>query len=269
MQNLPRPQVEARVAEMLSLVGLAGYEGRRVYDLSGGEQQRVALARSLAPGPSLLMLDEPLGSLDRALREELMNELRAILKQVGVTSIYVTHDQQEAFAVADRLIIINRGRMVQQGTPQAIYWRPASPWVSRFLGLTNLIRGRVAALETGPDRRPVPVVDTPLGRLVLQDAGQVTVGHEINVLIRPEAARLAAECPDEGDVGIEGIVRECSFRGGHYRLVIRHGAGLDLAFELVSSSLHLPEPGDPIALALRPEAFGVLMEEENDQSAAG
>ena len=92
------------MAEMLDLVGLAGYEERRVYDLSGGEQQRVALARSLAPGPRLLMLDEPLGSLDRALREELMNELRNILKRVGVTAIYVTHDQQEAFALADRVM---------------------------------------------------------------------------------------------------------------------------------------------------------------------
>jgi ABC-type Fe3+/spermidine/putrescine transport system ATPase subunit len=131
MQAWTLRQSEARIAEMLELVGLEGYEQRRVYDLSGGEQQRVALARSLAPGPRLLMLDEPLGSLDRALREELMNELRAILKQVGVTSIYVTHDQQEAFAVADRVIVMKRGCIVQQGTPQAVYWRPASAWVAR------------------------------------------------------------------------------------------------------------------------------------------
>lgn len=266
MQALPRPQVEARVADMLDLVGLAGYGGRRVYDLSGGEQQRVALARSLAPGPRLLMLDEPLGSLDRALREELMNELRAILKQVGVTSIYVTHDQQEAFAVADRLILLKRGRVVQQGTPQAVYWRPASSWVARFLGLTNLVQGRVVALETGSKGGPFPVVDTPLGHLVLHEAEQVTVGQEVNVLIRPEAARLAADCQDKDDIMLEGVVRECSFRGSHYRLVIRHDADLDLAFQLVASASHLPELGKPVALALRPEAFGVLLEGEHERA---
>jgi ABC-type Fe3+/spermidine/putrescine transport system ATPase subunit len=268
MQALSRQQVEARVAEVLNLVGLAGYEGRRVYDLSGGEQQRVALARSLAPGPRLLMLDEPLGSLDRALREELMNELRAILKQVGVTSIYVTHDQQEAFAVADRLILMRQGRVVQQGTPQAVYWRPASSWVARFLGLTNLVHGRVVAVETGPSGVSLPVVDTPLGQLVLHDAGQIIVGQEVSVLIRPEAARLAAECYDKDDLVVEGIVRECSFRGSHYRLVIGHGADLDLAFELVASASRLPEPGEPVALALRLEAFGMLLEGENERATA-
>ena len=155
---------------MLDLVGLEGYEQRRVYELSGGEQQRVALARSLAPGPRLLMLDEPLGSLDRALREELMNELRSILKRVGVTAIYVTHDQQEAFAIADRVIIMDRGRIVQQGTPQAVYRHPASAWVARFLGLTNLVPGHIAALA------PLEV-DTPLGRLTLPQAEGSAIGQ--------------------------------------------------------------------------------------------
>ena len=149
MQGLPSGQVQARVAEMLDLVGLTGYERRRVYDLSGGEQQRVALARSLAPGPRLLMLDEPLGSLDRALREELLNELRTILKRVGVTTLYVTHDQQEAFAIADRVLIMDRGQIVQQGTPQQVYRQPASPWVARFLGLNNLLPGRVVGRRAG------------------------------------------------------------------------------------------------------------------------
>jgi ABC-type Fe3+/spermidine/putrescine transport system ATPase subunit len=260
MQAWTRQRVEARIAEMLDLVGLDGYERRRVYDLSGGEQQRVALARSLAPGPRLLMLDEPLGSLDRALREELMNELRAILKQVGVTSIYVTHDQQEAFAIADRVIIMKRGRIVQQGTPQAVYWRPASAWVARFLGLTNLVPGRIVGIEPGPGPGLLAVVDTPLGRLELQDVGEIAAGEEVTLLIRPEAARLAAECADEGDLVIEGTVRDCSFRGGHYRLTIEHAAHLDLTFELVSGESRPPEPGESLALSLRPEAISLLPE---------
>jgi ABC-type Fe3+/spermidine/putrescine transport system ATPase subunit len=256
MRGRPRPEVKARVAEMVDLVGLAGYEGRRVYDLSGGEQQRVALARSLAPGPRLLMLDEPLGSLDRALREALMNELRIILKDVGVTTVYVTHDQEEAFAVADRVIIMERGCIVQQGTPQAVYRRPASPWVARFLGMSNLLPGRVRALD------PLEV-DTPLGIVTPAEpvAGGAAVGHAVTLLIRPEGARLAAECPAGDSVLVEGDVRSCSFRGSHYRLVIRHAQDVDLAFDLLSEAETLPQPGERVALALRPEAISLWVEE--------
>jgi ABC-type Fe3+/spermidine/putrescine transport system ATPase subunit len=269
MQATGRQEVDTRVAEILDLVGLEGYERRRVYDLSGGEQQRVALARSLAPGPRLLMLDEPLGSLDRALREELMNELRTILKRVDVTSIYVTHDQREAFAVADRVIIMHQGRIVQQGTPQAVYWHPASPWVARFLGLTNLVPGRVVAFESRREQKPSPVVDTPLGRLSLSDTEQVEEGQRVQLLIRPESARLAEDCPGEEDMLIEGTVRECSFRGSRYRLVIHHPADLDLTFELVSSASRLPGPGEPVTLALRPEAMSVLAGEMDEQDTTG
>ena len=121
MANLAPQAIDLRVREVLELVGLAGFEQRDVNQLSGGEQQRVALARSLAPRPRLLMLDEPLSSLDRALRERLMNELRDILTRVGQTAIYVTHDQQEAFALADRVVILNAGRVAQIGTPQQVY----------------------------------------------------------------------------------------------------------------------------------------------------
>jgi ABC-type Fe3+/spermidine/putrescine transport system ATPase subunit len=260
MQPLPPEKVRSRVMEMLALVGLSGYEQRRVYDLSGGEQQRVALARSLAPGPRLLMLDEPLGSLDRALREGLMNELRLILKQVGVTSIYVTHDQQEAFAVADRVMIMSQGCIVQEGTPQAVYRYPASRWVARGRGLTNLVRGRVAGFEPEPSGRPLPIVDTPLGRFSLVESDPVTEGQDVTVLIRPEAARLAAECPGEEAILIEGTVRRCSFRGSYYRLAIHHPGGMDLVFDLVSDSSRAPTVGAPIALALRPEGVSLLGE---------
>ncbi len=293
MQNLSRPQVESRVTEMLGLVGLAGYQTRRVYDLSGGEQQRVALARSLAPDPRLLMLDEPLGSLDRALREQLMNELRAILRRVGVTSLYVTHDQQEAFALADRVIIMKEGRVVQVGTPENVYRHPAVPWVARFLELINLVPGRIVSIvpaadqerqQTGdrsPRPRPLPgrgpsapkemtpalkvVVETPLGRLRTwigeqTPASQAVIGQDVTVLLRPEGARLASGCPDEDHIRLEGIVSECSFRGGHYRLVMRHGSGRTFAFELAATTADLPQPGEALALALHPQAISLLVE---------
>jgi ABC-type Fe3+/spermidine/putrescine transport system ATPase subunit len=283
VQHLTRSQVETRVAEMLDLVGLAGYETRRVYDLSGGEQQRVALARSLAPGPRLLMLDEPLGSLDRALREQLMNELRVILRQVDVTTLYVTHDQQEAFAVADRLIIMNQGRVVQEGTPLAIYRHPTEAWVARFLGLINLVPGRIVSVQEVQAPQPLSLedwsslqpaqmvaalyasVDTPLGRLRAwmegsAPASPVSAGQHVTVLLRPEGARLAGECSDEDHIRLSGIAHECSFRGSQYRLLIDHSSGYTFAFELAATTTGLPEPGEEVALLLHPGAVSVIAE---------
>lgn len=256
MQSLPRASIAARVAEMLALVGLEGYGARRVYELSGGEQQRVALARSLAPGPQLLMLDEPLGSLDRALREELMNELRAILKRVGLTALYVTHDQEEAFAVSDRVMIMRAGRIVQRGAPQDVYSHPASAWVARFLGLSNLVPARLVS------RRPLEI-DTPLGLLTLDDGEPAPPdGEEATLLIRPEAARLVGdEAPPPG-AAVRGKVRRCSFRGSHYLLELEHESGQRLTFELLFGAGQLPRPGDDVTLALRPEALSLLHGEE-------
>ena len=218
MARLPASEINARVREMLALVGLSGTEQRRVTELSGGEQQRVALARSLAPGPRLLMFDEPLGALDRALREQLMNDLRAILKQVCVTALYVTHDQEEAFAIGDRVAIMRArpdlgegGRIEQIGTPQEVYRQPANATVARFLGFQNLIDGTVAAGEWESGRAgererqlphsPIPpfshsptpplMIETPLGTLIATgDTGSHAAGDRVTVLIRPEAAEL-------------------------------------------------------------------------------
>ena len=258
MQAMSRQETEVRVSEMLALVGMEGYRERRVYELSGGEQQRVALARSLAPDPRLLMLDEPLGSLDRSLREELMNELRSILKRVGVTSIYVTHDQQEAFAVSDRVVVMRRGSVVQQGTPHELYFRPALPWVARFLGLTNLLPGRIVAVRPGPDGGMDTVVSTSLGELALQSMEGFGLDQEVTVLIRPEAARLAGEYCGEDEFAVEGVVCGSSFRGSQTRLEVQFPGSIELVFALASGGLRVPAPGEPVALALRPAAITLL-----------
>jgi thiamine transport system ATP-binding protein len=158
MRHVPAPQAAARAGELLTLVGLAGYEHRHVTELSGGEQQRVALARALAPAPRLLMLDEPLGSLDRALREHLMVELRELFTRLGLTSLYVTHDHDEAFALADRVAVMHAGRIEQLGSPVKVWEHPASEFVARFLGYNvtdTLGPGRVAvrpdSLRVEPD----------------------------------------------------------------------------------------------------------------------
>jgi thiamine transport system ATP-binding protein len=147
MHRVPADRAAARASELLALVGLGGYEHRRVTELSGGEQQRVALARALAPAPRLLMLDEPLGSLDRALRERLMVELRDLFTRLGLTSLYVTHDHDEAFALADRVAVMHGGRIEQLGSPVEVWEHPANEFVARFLGynVTDVLgSGRVA-----------------------------------------------------------------------------------------------------------------------------
>jgi thiamine transport system ATP-binding protein len=144
MQRLPRADIEHRAREALALVGLAGFERRRIRELSGGEQQRVALARALAAAPRLLMLDEPLGALDRALRERLVTELRALFVRLGVTTLFVTHDHDEAFALADRLIVMHAGRIEQVDHPSVVWQRPGNAFVARFLGW-NVTRAFSAA----------------------------------------------------------------------------------------------------------------------------
>ncbi|MBM4422571.1 MAG: ABC transporter ATP-binding protein [Chloroflexi bacterium] len=172
-------------SEILERVGLAGFEKRDVQTLSGGEQQRVALARALAPRPRLLMLDEPLGALDRALREQLTGELRALLREFGQTAIYVTHDQQEAFGIADTVMVMNGGRVEQTGNPESVYRCPANEWVRRFLGPGRLIEGRV---ERGADGEIG--ISTTIGTWPLPPhEWSAPIGGEIILLLRAEGVR--------------------------------------------------------------------------------
>ncbi|MFZ2489648.1 MAG: ABC transporter ATP-binding protein [Anaerolineae bacterium] len=249
MTGQPTAAIRARVAELLALVGLEGYEQRRVYELSGGQQQRVALARSLAPQPALLLLDEPLGSLDRTLREELMGELRGILKRApNMTAVYVTHDQQEAFAVADRVIIMNAGRIEQTGSPVAVYQQPASAFVAHFLGMQNLLAGQCMASSDAAQ------IVTALG--VLRCAAcRCAGGDAVTALLRPDAATLAT---DSHVNRIEATVQEISFRGSQVKLTVT-AAGLGLQFELPgSAAAGLPAPGQPVQLALDPAGISLL-----------
>jgi ABC-type Fe3+/spermidine/putrescine transport system ATPase subunit len=249
MHGNTREQIDARVAEMLDLVGLAGYGRRRVYELSGGERQRVALARSLAPSPRLLMLDEPLGALDRALRERLLDELHAILSRVGVTSLYVTHDQAEAFAIADWLVLMNQGQIEQQGPPEAVYRQPATHFAARFLGLSNLIEGRVIAHEDN-----MLLIETALGWL--RASGDAQPGAMMTLVIRPEAATLLAAAAGDDTNIITGVVAERSFRGSRTRLAVQHPSGQLLEFEI--DAPELPLVGTPITLALRADAISLI-----------
>ncbi|HVU12312.1 MAG TPA: ABC transporter ATP-binding protein, partial [Phototrophicaceae bacterium] len=194
---------QARAREVLELVGLSGFETRDVAQLSGGERQRVALARSLAPNPRLLMLDEPLGSLDAALRERLVIDLREIIKRVGLTALYVTHDQHEAFAIADRIALMNAGQIEQIGTPEQVYRTPETTFVARFLGLNNVIP-----------------VDQLSGREIKSPIGTFEVslhddGLPAALLLHPDGIT-----PDANGQ-ISGMIRERVFLGDAYRVVLQ------------------------------------------------
>lgn len=237
MQGEPHDRVKARVSQVLELVGLKGFEEREVDTLSGGERQRVALARSLAPEPKLLMLDEPLGALDRTLKERLMIELPQILRRVGQTVLYVTHDQEEAFSLADRVAVMDAGRLVQVGAPEEIYAAPTSPFVARFLGLDNL-------LEAKPVPDDAHQVETKIGRLPVSDG----VEGPVTVLIRPEAASLE----ESSQLTVEGELVERSFRGTTQRAVLRVNGEVQLSFDFPSSE-RLPTVGAKIKVGLDPE----------------
>ena len=217
MQGLARQEIDQRVKRTLSLVGLPGYEDRDVNTLSGGEQQRVALARALAPKPGLLMLDEPIGSLDRTLRTQLLEDLREIVHSAKQTTLYVTHDQEEAFAVADRVVVMQDGRVAQIGTPKEIYQSPDSAFVARFIGLTNLIPGQADGKQAV----------TALGAFPLAEPHE----GEVLVLLRPDAANLTGN-----GVRIEGKVVDVGFRGERSVLKVKIEKDLKLEFEFPADS---------------------------------
>jgi len=206
MQNLPKEEVEQRTQEALVMVHMQDFADRRVSDLSGGEQQRVALARSLAPRPRLLMLDEPLGALDHELRERLIVELRQILTQAGIPAIYVTHDHEEAYAIADRLLLLHDGVIKQQGAPQEVFQQPADVWVVNFFGMGNLIAGTV--ISTDPLK-----VETVLGVFEAAAPAQpdFNKGDQVQVLLRPAAAQLG-----DGVNQLHLRVVDVRFRGDHF-----------------------------------------------------
>lgn len=245
-------EIKRRVDEALALVGLRGFERRSVSELSGGEAQRVALARSLAPRPRLLMLDEPLGSLDRATRERLMVELRDILTGVQVTALYVTHDQTEAFSIADRVVIMNVGRIEQVGVPEALYRRPATGFVARFLGMTNLALGRVSAHGE---------VACAWGTLPTATDG-FAPGAAVRVLLRTEAATRLPATPDMPRV--TGTLRSVTFRGGHYQVRLEPEGAPALTFEMNAVRPLGVQPGDTLTLALDPAGIVLLPPEDED-----
>ncbi|HEY8767094.1 MAG TPA: ABC transporter ATP-binding protein [Dehalococcoidia bacterium] len=203
LRKLPRAEVRERVAEMLAIVGLAGYESRSTHQLSGGQQQRVALARALITEPSILLLDEPLGALDFVIRKEMQSELKSLQRRLDVTFIFVTHDQTEAMAMSDRVVLMRDGMILQDASPFETYTNPANAFAAGFVGDTNLVQGRIeSATSTGS-------VIVFAGDLTLETLAEVPVGTLVAVSIRPERIRISTESSSGGIPG--EIVAESFF----------------------------------------------------------
>jgi ABC-type Fe3+/spermidine/putrescine transport system ATPase subunit len=259
LRGVSKPETRTKVADVLALVGLSGLEERPTPALSGGQQQRVALARALVFSPRVLLLDEPLSNLDAQLREEMRRELKALQRRVGVTVVFVTHDQIEALSLSDRIAIMKFGRLQQVGSPEEVYYRPATPFVRDFLGKTFLLPGKVAAVSG--QHVQVTVQGIGAASLTLQrdhvfssDNGFPAAGQPAMVAIRPEKIFLSDNRNDSGGNVVQGTLQAAQFLGDRYEYTVTLGSETRV---IVSPAAQHLKPGEKIFLELKTEGISL------------
>jgi putative spermidine/putrescine transport system ATP-binding protein len=230
---------KARVAELVVLTGIEGLEHRRIDQLSGGQRQRVALARAVAIRPRVLLLDEPLTALDAALRERLRGELNRLLRTLGITAVYVTHDQAEAMTLGDRIVVMSKGAIAQIGTPKEIYFKPVSRFVAEFVGAANIVEAIATAGRLSLPGGPLPLVNS-------------SVTGTVTVMVRPEAIGIVAP----STATCCGVVESVTFMGDRQRLTISGAAERPITAE-VANSVEV-KVGEQVGLMIHPEAIRVL-----------
>ncbi len=245
----PRAEIQERAREMLDLVGLTGREGRRPRQLSGGQQQRVALGRALVNRPEVLLLDEPLGALDLQIRKEMQAQLKEIQREVGTTFVYVTHDQEEAFAMSDRVAVMNGGILEQVGEPAEVYRRPASSWVAGFVGGANQFPGLVSEVER-PGRYVVELANGI--RRTSPGVAGLKPGQQVTTVVRPEDLWLRPVAAGEEEPETAATVLDAAFLGSHrlLRLASQRLGMLSASVRGVGQEAHL---GEAVALGWKDE----------------
>ena len=247
LRKVPKEEIKERVMKILDLVELTGMEARMTTQLSGGQQQRVALARALVIEPSVLLFDEPLSNLDAKLRVSMRTEIRRIQQRVGITAIYVTHDQSEAMALSDQIIVMSKGVVAQMGTPQEIYYHPVNEFVADFIGEANFLKGRMTGREGGR-----AVLDIHGNRLLVEDREDMQVGTDYTVVLRPEAATLA----DEGGMPCK-VVLSC-FMGSYQNYHVLVGDTLVKLEEHNPKNKRIYEVDETCSLVFDPASVHVL-----------
>jgi spermidine/putrescine transport system ATP-binding protein len=260
-KRVHKDEISRRVGEMLEIVDLAGREQRRPRELSGGQQQRVALARALVNGPKALLLDEPLGALDLKLRQAMQVELKRIQREVGITFVYVTHDQGEALTMSDRIAVMNDGLIEHLGTPREIYERPANRFVAGFIGTSNLLTGEVTRITDGN----AVVVVSP-DEQVIVPAGERTIApsSQIEITVRPEKISISAGRPDSVGSVLRGTVTEVVYLGTSTTFTVRTTTGADMLVFQQNSASNTSDPvrGDSIWLSWDPQYSYPIGQEE-------
>jgi len=247
MRHVPSAEQKGRVARSLEMVGLGHLAARRIHELSGGQRQRIALARALAVEPSVLLLDEPLGALDMKLRRQMQDELKAIQKRVGTTFVHVTHDQEEAMAIADTIVVMNDGFIEDMGAPERIYLKPATRFTAGFMGESNFIDGtvkRAAGVRC--------VVETPFGTFEVE--GEAAAGADVTLSVRPEHLKTAPE--GQASALTTASVQEAGFFGTHHQCTAVSGSGQ--AFKVRLPQKDAVEAGAAIELFVDPADMVLL-----------
>ena len=265
-RKVEKADEERRVTEALALVRLQGYGKRRTWEMSGGQQQRVALARALVNRPTVLLLDEPLGALDLKLRKEMQLELKALQREVGITFVYVTHDQEEALTMSDVIVVMRDGRIQQQGDPTELYERPVNRFVAAFIGTSNFLPGSVQSVDSSTGRVAVRTdLGLDLRGAVTDSAAAVRVGDAVTVAIRPERIQVTADgagAPDAGWSSIPGRIHQGTYLGDQTEFRVQ----TELAGELIvrrqnatgAQASQGMGPGDPVTVQWQEEANLVL-----------
>jgi spermidine/putrescine transport system ATP-binding protein len=254
MKKVSKTEIKERVLAMLKMIQLEGYEKRMPSQLSGGQMQRVAIARAVVNNPKVLLLDEPLGALDQKLRKQMQLELKHLQKRLGITFIFVTHDQEEALTMSDRIVVMRDGVIEQLGAPDEIYEKPVTRFVADFIGDTNLIEGKVAVIEGGK-----ALLQLAAGsELIKVSAGNLTLGEEVSIAVRPERIKLKY-VPEAGEAYLKGSLKDRIYTGTSYKTVIELKDGkLITVNEPVDNHLNFEKDNKEVLLTWKSE-YSVVM----------